>query len=405
MEAVRHIPRFDYSEILEGQTLDLRTKAADGKMVAQWTQPSVFFRDKIVFLDSLAADEQETSIGKISSMEAQARAAYALFARDLVSRPAPFWPVLALLALGAFAGHSGFRRDPLDAGWRMALPLLGLTLFYVGAICAARLWLDPVAPAVAVFFAFLLVTQATYAVGQDEGGRARALLERFVAPQLLEELLTDPRSLGLGGKMQQVCVLFADVRNFTGFTENRDPQEVIGVINEYMTALTDAMYLHGGIFDKYTGDGLMAFFRITDNAPESPQIQQAVTAAQAMQAAAVAISAARIAAGQIPLEIGIGLHYGEAVVGMVGSPSLANYTALGHTVVVSARLQSIAAGGEIVLSETVYRQTVGLRAEAGELAQVKGISEPVRTYRLRALSEAPFVPQLLPAVPPLPAAE
>ena len=394
MEMGRHIPHFDYAEVLGGQPLALRTKATQAA-AAQWTQPSQFFRDKIVFLDSLAADEQETSIGKIPCMEAQARAAYALFAKDLVTRPAPFWPVFALLALGAFAGSSGFRRDPLEAGWRMALPLLCLALVYVGVICAMRVWLDPVAPAVTVFFAFLLVTQATYAVEQDEGGRARALLERFVAPQLLEELLTDPRRLGLGGKMQQVCVLFADVRNFTGFTENRDPQEVIGVINEYMTALTDAMVAHGGIFDKYTGDGLMAFFRISENLPAAPQIQQAVTAAQAMQEAALAISAGRAAAGQIPLAIGIGLHYGEAVVGMVGSPSLANYTALGHTVVVSARLQSIAAGGEIVLSETVYQQTVGLRAVAGELVQVKGISAPVRPYRLRALSETPF-PTLLP---------
>ena len=401
-EAGNRIPHFDYTEVFSGQLLCLRSGAPDGNADSRWTQPSAFFRGKIVFLDSLTMDEQETSIGKISSIEAQARAAYALFTQSLVSRPAPFWPVLALLALGAFAGYSGFRRDPLDAGWRMALPLLGLILIYIGFVCFSRCWLDPVAPAVAVFFAFLLVTQATYAVEQDEGGRARVLLERFVAPQLLEELLADPRSLGLGGKMQQVCVLFADVRNFTGFTENRDPQEVIGVINEYMTALTDAMYLHGGIFDKYTGDGLMAFFRITDNAPEAPQIQQAVTAAQAMQEAALAISAQRTAAGQPPLSIGIGLHYGEAVVGMVGSPSLANYTALGHTVVISARLQSIAAGGEIVLSETVYQQTVGLRAVAGELVQVKGISAPVRPYRLRALSEAPLVPQQIPFVPPLP---
>ena len=401
MEAGQHIPRVEYSEVLSGQPLGLRAVAGRSD-ASQWLRPAPFFKGKVVFLDSLTPEEQETSIGKISAMEAQARAAYALFAQNLVSRPDPFWPVFALLALGAFVGYSGFRRDPLEAGWRMALPLLALMLVYIAIVCASRCWLDPVAPAVAVFFAFLLVTQATYAVEQDEGGRARALLERFVAPQLLEELLTDPRSLGLGGKMQQVCVLFADVRNFTGFTENRDPQEVIGVINQYMTALTDAMYANGGIFDKYTGDGLMAFFRITGDSPEAPQIQQAVAAAMAMQEAALTISAQRVEAGQLPLAIGIGLHYGEAVVGMVGSPSLANYTALGHTVVVSARLQSIAAGGEIVLSETVYQQTVGLRAVAGELVQVKGISAPVRPYRLRALSETSLVPQMLPVVPPLP---
>ena len=389
----RHIPHLTYSEILHRDPLPIRLAASGQNAASGWMSPAQFFKYKIVFLDSLTQDEQETSIGKMTGMEAQARATHALLTNSLVSRPAAGWATFALLALGAVVGQLGFRRNPLEAGWRMALPLLALMTVYIGGICVFRCWLDPVAPAIAALFAFLLVTQATYSVEHDEGGRARALLERFVAPQLLEELLADPRSLGLGGKMQQVCVLFADVRNFTGFTENRDPQEVIGVINEYMTALTDAMYRHGGIFDKYTGDGLMAFFRITDVSPESPQIQQSVSAALAMQEAALGISAQRILAGLTPLAIGIGLHYGEAVVGMVGSPSLANYTALGHTVVVSARLQSIAAGGEIVLSESVFERTVGLRAVAGELVQVKGITAPVRPYRLRAG---------IPVVPPLP---
>jgi len=163
-------------------------------------------------------------------------------------------------------------------------------------------------------------------------------------------------ALSLQGDRRNVCVLFADTRNFTLYSERHAPEEVVATTNRYLTAMADALFEHGGILDKFTGDGLMAFFLVeqaADSAGERMVVERAVRAALAMRDAAERVSAELAAEGKEPLQIGLGVHYGPAVVGPVGSPRRPDYSALGHAVVVSHRLQGLAAGGEIVISETV----------------------------------------------------
>jgi adenylate cyclase len=157
---------------------------------------------------------------------------------------------------------------------------------------------------------------------------------------------------------------------------------VIEATNDYLTALTEAVHAQGGILDKYTGDGLMALFLTRGETPRDT-VQRALWAALEMQRAASAVSEARATAGLTALAFGIGLHYGEAVVGFVGHPNRLDYTALGHTVVVSQRLQSIAGGGEVVVSEAVGGLLGGeVPLRAGDPVTVKGLSAPVVPYRL-----------------------
>ena len=196
-------------------------------------------------------------------------------------------------------------------------------------------------------------------------------------------------------------MLFADVRNFSHFAETHTPEQVIEAINSYMTALPHALHDHRGLLDKYTGDGLMALFRPqedtdrpaslpggnhADTAGNRVLVARAVSAALAMRDAAQMLSRQRAGEGKNPLEIGIGLHFGEAVCGLVGNPvHQINYTALGHTVVVSARLQATAGGGEVVVSEDVYQAVADLfTVEARAPVSVKGVSAPVRPYHVLA---------------------
>src|SRR5262249_13191262 len=152
---------------------------------------------------------------------------------------------LAILLIGAVVGQLIVGRDPLDAAWRAAIPIILLAMAAPLTFLAGR-WFDPVVPMAAALAGFALVTQFTFALERSERERNRALLRHFVAPQVVEELLDDPeRELGLGGSRQQVCVLFADVRGFTQFAERHTPEEVIDVINTYMTALREALYAHG----------------------------------------------------------------------------------------------------------------------------------------------------------------
>jgi adenylate cyclase len=270
--------------------------------------------------------------------------------------------------------------------------MISLGLFIVGGI-----WLDPVLPLGTALITLPVVTQLSFAQERNERRRTRALFQRFVASDQLDNWLAMPEdALALGGKRQTVCVVFADARNFTHFAELNEADKVIEVINAYMSGLTEALHRHGGVLDKYTGDGLMAWFPVK----ESPfdDLKNAVEAALAMRDAAIEIARELPLAEQ--LEIGFGLHYGDAVVGLVGSEKLQiNWTAMGRTVVVSARLQTIAGGGEVVISERLYEATAGAFAVVeGEPVMVKGLSAPVRPFRVLGATPAGN-PALVPATP------
>ncbi|HEU4752635.1 MAG TPA: adenylate/guanylate cyclase domain-containing protein, partial [Armatimonadota bacterium] len=259
------------------------------------------------------------------------------------------------------------------------LATTGFVLIFVG------IFLDAVALVAAAVLAMVLVTQLTFALDRDERERQRVLLQRFASPQVVQQLLDNPDRVRLGGSRSHVCVLFADARNFTGFAERHSPEEVIETTNAYLVALTQSLLAHEGFLGTYTGDGLMGFFV----AESDEAIRHAVSAALAMRDAVSHVSQRLRADGKETLQIGIGLHCGEAIVGLVGSSERPDYTAMGHTVIVSHRLQSIALGGEVVVSEPVYQAArESVEAEAGEPVRVKGVSAPVRPYRIHRLQAA-----------------
>jgi class 3 adenylate cyclase len=381
----RDFPRVSYSTVLHGEPAYGRPPASlSGEAEAAWTPPERYFRGKIVILDSPVERSRETLLGPIPQAEALAYAGATLLSGSFLRGVHPAAAVLWTLLTGVLVGHLCGGRTPLQATLRLGMVFFLVLLLSAWVMLFRSTWIDPVAPAAAALGSFLLVTQLTFALERDERERNRNLLQRFVAPQVIEELLDDPeRRLGLGGTRQKVCILFADVRNFTQFAEQHTPEEVIEATNTYLTAMTEALHAHGGLLDKYTGDGLMAIFRVTGEPEED--VARAVRAALAMSAAAASVSTRLAAQGRTPLPIGIGMHYGEAVVGLVGNPNQFNYTALGHAVIIGQRLQSIAAGGEVVVSESVHFYTSGtFQAEAGEPVYVKGLSAPVRPYRVLA---------------------
>lgn len=392
IEPGRGFRQIPYSALLRGDRLYAGVTGESGDQKAgerQWLKPETYLKNKIVFLDSLVRGARQTPIGSMSRREVLAYATTMLLSEMFLYGADPFRAGIMAILLGIVVGHLCVRRDPLDAGWRAALPMFGVVAVSLGLFLGRNIWLDPVAPIAVSGVVFALVTQFTFALEQAERAHNRNLLRRFVAPAVIEELLNDPEAeLGLGGRRQSVCVLFADVRDFTGFAEHHTPEEVIEAMNVYMTAMTDVLFAHAGILDKFTGDGLMAFFRITD--PPIEGVRKAVCAAIAMRDSALSVSRQRQAEGKATLSLGMGMHFGEAIVGLVGNPEQFNYTALGHTVVVSARLQNLAQGGEIVVSDTVYSLVANaLPAEAGEPVYVKGISAPVRPYRI---GDLPILP-------------
>jgi adenylate cyclase len=339
--------------------------------------------NKVVFLEPLIHADVDTPVGLMPQYQALASATNELMDGEAIKPGNPTAALIWTLILGVLIGSQCVGRDPLQASWRVSLLMLLNFGYSLIAFLAMGIWADPVLPLVAATVAFLLVTQFTFAVERDERERNRALFSRFVAREFVDELLQSTSGkLALGGEKRTVCVLFADVRNFTGFAESHEPEQVIETMNIYLTALTDALDSYGGLLDKYTGDGLMAFFEIKGDI--RTELTRSVNASLAMRDAAIAVSERMFAAGKQALQIGIGMHYGEAIVGLVGNEQRQiNYTALGHTVVVSARLQTLAEGGEVVVSEPIFAEVRGsFIFSAMEPVHVKGITAEQRPYRV-----------------------
>lgn len=202
-----------------------------------------------------------------------------------------------------------------------------------------------------------------------------AVADRAVAQQLIEQSGT------LGGELRQVSMLFCDIRGFTAITEGMRPADVIEMLNEHMTALTDIAYEHGGIVDKFVGDLIMVLF----GAPRSTGSDglRAVQCAQAMLQRRGELNQT----SKHSLEMGIGIATGAVVAGCMGSDQRLSYTVIGHRVNLASRLCSIAQPSEIVMDEETYSEARAIvKADPMPPMQLKGISEPVHPWRVSLCS-------------------
>jgi adenylate cyclase len=212
--------------------------------------------------------------------------------------------------------------------------------------------------------------------------RYRSVLDKVVSREVAEELVEG--SVELGGENRKVTVLFADIRGFTTLTDGMQPQEVIGLLNECMERLSEAVEVEGGIVDKYVGDEIMAVF----GAPVSygDDARRAVRAAVRMRGAMEALNAERTARGDRDLALGVGLNSGLAVAGNMGSTNRLNYTVLGDMVNLASRLCSGAGPGEILATRATLSEAGGDVA-AHPLGQraFKGFATDVEVFAVEAM--------------------
>jgi class 3 adenylate cyclase len=210
----------------------------------------------------------------------------------------------------------------------------------------------------------------------------RQVLDGYVSEDVVDVLLTDPeRYLKLGGEARRVTVLFADIRGFTRFTEEHSAPEVVETLNRVFRALSHVVFAHRGTFDKYLGDGLMAFYGAP--VPGDDDAQRAVETAVEMQQR---FRDLRAEAGPAmhSLGLGVGIHSGEAIVGNIGSDRVMDYTVVGDTVNVAKRLQETAHAGQTLVSEATVRMVAGLQARRLEPLILPGRTEPVLAYLIEA---------------------
>jgi adenylate cyclase len=247
-------------------------------------------------------------------------------------------------------------------------------LLYVGLQVTAGLGFT----ALLCLYARGRIVALAQAVAHEQLKRAR--LGRYFSPQVAAHLEERGEELG-AGESREVTVLFADLRDFTALAEGLDEKSVVATLNEFHTVMVKCIFDHGGTLDKYLGDGIMAYFGAP--VPQPKHAEHAVRCALAMQAALAALNQERSRSARPPLHMGIGAHSGRVVLGDVGAPSRREYTAIGDTVNVAARIEQLTKvhGATILVSEETRRRVgEAIRFTAAEPVRVKGKSEPILTH-------------------------
>lgn len=286
--------------------------------------------------------------------------------------------VVVLLTALAVAGR-GPARGALGAGL-----ILLLTLAIVYYLWTEHWWLNVAAPIAAIIFTYTGVTAWDFIVAEMEKRKTRATFSRYVSADVVDELMKNPDEVMLGGKKQVITIMFADIRGFTAFSENKDPVDVITRLNEYLTAMTDSIQSHGGTLDKYLGDGLMAFF----GAPlyYEDHVERAVKVAREIQQKVVELNEKWAEQGAVPLLVAVGINTGPVVVGNVGSPERMDYTLIGEDANLASRVEALTKLFEtlVLVSERSYNLLPegdvkdSLRYVGEEL--VKGFTQPIKVY-------------------------
>jgi adenylate cyclase len=219
--------------------------------------------------------------------------------------------------------------------------------------------------------------------------RERAWLKRafqqYVPHDVVQQIADDPNALVFGGERRHLTVLFTDLRDFTTYSEEHEPEEIVEILREYLTAMVDIIFKHGGTVDKFIGDSILGIFGAPIHYPDH--------AARACQAAFEMAEQLRVlqerweAEQKTPLRMGIGVSTGEVVVGNLGSEQRFDYTVIGDAVNLGARLESankdFPTQHHIIISESTYQEAKEI-LEVNPLGEVvvKGKRAPVSIYEL-----------------------
>ncbi|MGB0588452.1 MAG: adenylate/guanylate cyclase domain-containing protein [Myxococcota bacterium] len=242
----------------------------------------------------------------------------------------------------------------------------------------------------------LTSAMAEMVAGLRDRNIIRDALGRYVNPELASRFIENPESLALGGQLSSVTLLMSDLRGYTILSERLSPGEMVTLLNRYLGTMTEVIHTFGGTIIEFIGDAIFVAF----GAPfkHEDDSERAVRCAIAMQQAMVEFNDRSAALGYPRLEMGIGVNSGEVIAGNIGSERAAKYGVIGAAVNLTARLEGLTTGGQILISE-------GTRSLLGDdvdcigprLVRVKGISRPLAVFELKGMagSEPSYVPKAL----------
>jgi class 3 adenylate cyclase len=195
-----------------------------------------------------------------------------------------------------------------------------------------------------------------------------------------------PEAARLGGQKREVVILISDIRGFTPLSETLSPEEIISILNHYFSHMIEVIQKYQGIIVDFFGDSILVFFDPLDS-PVARTVHRAVRAALALQSEMGAFNEEMKSEGLPTFEMGIGVNAGEVVVGNIGSENRAKYGIVGSAVNITQRIQSTARGGQVVISDPVYRYiSEDLTVKHSFRSHLKGLQTPLDLYVVEGIS-------------------
>ena len=350
--------------------------------------PPSYFAGKIVLIGASATASYDVHPTPFANA-APGVVVHATAIDDLLNgtaiRVSPYWLLAVLtILMAAIGGAVLYFMHHLA---RSVIVVVAIEFVYL-AFCLTfyeqfHLALPAAAPGLALLVSFGAATAARYVTTGRQLRQTRGMLDRYMSPQLVEYVMSNLGELKLGGDKRELTILVSDVRNFTTMTESSDPLELIALLDEYFAAMTEIIFRHNGIVDKFIGDGILAYWGAF-----SPQVNHAAEGAKAaceMIDRVKELNHGWAAQGRKTIAIGVGVNTGTVIFGNIGKGKKIEFTVIGDAVNLAARLEGLNKefGTSIIVSEFTQKRIAGM-AHTRSLGgyRVKGKTVETAVYAL-----------------------
>ena len=406
-------PRVKLIDVLDDKNFKTIDEINLGEDINTWDNPdygllsSGRFKDKVVLIGSTMPEDRDLlpisfAKGKqkgdnlIYGVEFHANIIQNIISRNFLSVQTKESELLTILFLTAvsFYVSSFIRKIKLRIGFLIEvfnfifilLLVFGIYELSVYLFIHSKLVTSIVSPALAVVIGYFSSTAYHFLKERQQNVLIKGMFSQYVSKNVVNELLLNPDKLRLGGERKNVSVLFSDITGFTTFAENKQPEELVGFINQYLNEMTEIIIANEGTLDKYLGDAVMSFW----GAPielEDHAFKACMSALQ-MQDKLVEMREKWTRTGETPIRVRIGVNTGYVIVGNIGGEKRFDYTVLGDDVNLASRLEGANKeyGTNIMISDLTFECCKDkLLVRELDVIRVKGKSKPTKVYELISL--------------------
>jgi len=346
------------------------------------------FENKLVLIGVTSPDLHDEAVVPNSAkpmpgVEIHANTIQTMITQDFLHKEAK-WLVILMIFLLAIGTAMLFYYAPVWLSPIVLFALIILQMFFAIFMFNYNWIINILYVPSTLIMTYMVVTLYYYISEKNDRKKVLGAFEKYVSKDVISHIMENPDKLKLGGEKRELTVFFSDIRGFTTISEALGPERLVALLNEYLTEMTNIILQTDGVVDKYMGDAIMAFWGAPLEQPK--HAERACNASLMMEKRLKELQVKWTKEGVPPLEVGIGLNTGDAVVGNMGAEDRFDYTAMGDTINLGARLESINKqyGTRILVSAATRKKVKGkgFVFRKIDMVTVKGKTEPVTIYEL-----------------------